>query len=418
MAALALALAAVHWAGEAHARAFEGPPRAILRVTTLADAGEGSFRAAVEAAEPRYIVFDVAGEIALESDIVIRAPHLWIAGQTAPGAVAVTGASVRIRASDVLIQHMAFRPGRGPPGKPAGNRDALSIGGGAADRSPTRDVRIEHVSTAWGTDETIGLWAPAANIVVQRSIVAESLRRAGHPKGEHSMGLLVGETIQGVVIRETLFSDNVFRNPVIGAGAGALVLDNAIYNPMQNAAHLYDRGADSPTNAAFVGNVLVYGPDTRPGRGVVTIPSSMRTRLGQSRLYFAENCILEGPCGLEAINNAGDMPLADASPTPLPQRRTMSAEERWRDVLAGAGARPAARDAVDQRIVAEAAGRTGALVDAPPPAPPMLVRAEPAAVPEPAFVRDPATGRPAIEAWLCARHRAVGGRPTETCPEG
>ncbi|MFM8334490.1 MAG: pectate lyase, partial [Opitutaceae bacterium] len=44
----------------------------VLFVTTLADSGPGSFRAACEAEGPRIVVFRVAGTIALRSPINVR----------------------------------------------------------------------------------------------------------------------------------------------------------------------------------------------------------------------------------------------------------------------------------------------------------------------------------------------------------
>ena len=61
----------------------------MLKVTSLADSGPGSLRAAVEAKGPRTIIFDVAGHDRLERDLTVREPRpITIAGQTAPGAVA------------------------------------------------------------------------------------------------------------------------------------------------------------------------------------------------------------------------------------------------------------------------------------------------------------------------------------------
>src|SRR5262245_59195913 len=56
-----------------------------LTVTTLAEAGPGSLRAAATAAGPRVIHFAVAGVITLSSPIVIREPFVTIDGSTAPG---------------------------------------------------------------------------------------------------------------------------------------------------------------------------------------------------------------------------------------------------------------------------------------------------------------------------------------------
>src|SRR5687768_16741984 len=57
----------------------------IVRVTTLAPTGPGSFLEAVKKAGPRIVVFEVGGVIDLsESTVKITEPFLTIAGQTAP----------------------------------------------------------------------------------------------------------------------------------------------------------------------------------------------------------------------------------------------------------------------------------------------------------------------------------------------
>ncbi len=67
------------------AYSFGGRGGKVFVVTSLADRGPGTFREACEAGGARYIVFNVAGIIQLESPINIRAPYVTIAGQTAPG---------------------------------------------------------------------------------------------------------------------------------------------------------------------------------------------------------------------------------------------------------------------------------------------------------------------------------------------
>ena len=57
----------------------------VLTVTNLNDRGPGSFREACEVGGARIIVFNVAGIIRLETPIIVRAPYITIAGQTAPG---------------------------------------------------------------------------------------------------------------------------------------------------------------------------------------------------------------------------------------------------------------------------------------------------------------------------------------------
>src|SRR6185436_20415800 len=82
--------------GELMARAFPGAEGwaaqtlggrggRIVRVTTLAATGPGSFAEAVAASGPRIVVFEVGGVIDLNTHIIeIKEPYLTIAGQTAP----------------------------------------------------------------------------------------------------------------------------------------------------------------------------------------------------------------------------------------------------------------------------------------------------------------------------------------------
>ena len=64
-----------------------------IAVTTLADEGPGSLRAAVTAAGPRTVVFRVAGLITLASPLVIREPFLTLDGQGRPATACACAAA-------------------------------------------------------------------------------------------------------------------------------------------------------------------------------------------------------------------------------------------------------------------------------------------------------------------------------------
>src|SRR5688500_3010469 len=68
-----------------HAETVGGLAGKVLRVTTLAAEGPGSLRAALDVAGPRLVVFEVGGVIDLRGrTLLVRRPHLTVAGQTAP----------------------------------------------------------------------------------------------------------------------------------------------------------------------------------------------------------------------------------------------------------------------------------------------------------------------------------------------
>ena len=82
----------------------------VITVTNLNDRGPGSFREACEPGGARIIVFNVAGIIRLESPIIVRAPYVTIAGQTAPGdGVCIAGDSFWVHTHDVVVRQMRWR---------------------------------------------------------------------------------------------------------------------------------------------------------------------------------------------------------------------------------------------------------------------------------------------------------------------
>src|SRR5690606_30425103 len=89
------------------AYSFGGRGGKVIVVTSLADSGPGTLREACEQGGARIVVFNVAGIIRLKTPLIIRAPYITIAGQSAPGdGVCVAGESVWINTHDVIIRFM------------------------------------------------------------------------------------------------------------------------------------------------------------------------------------------------------------------------------------------------------------------------------------------------------------------------
>lgn len=406
MASLILAAGLAIAAGTAtHGGAVPGA--AIVRVTSLADSGPGSLRAAVQAPGSKVIVFDVGGVIRLASDLRLAIPQTTIAGQTAPAPITLTGASLRLRANDLVVQHIAVRPGPGDTPEINGNRDGVTIGGGTR---PVSNIRLENVSVSWSVDGAVDVAGDASNIVVRDCIVAEALRNAGHPRGDHSMGMLINLGSLAVAVTGNLFAANMFRNPAIARGSSAFVGYNLIADPAENAIHFYDAAGSTPLQASVIGNVVAPGRDTDSNVTAVQIPDNMAGRLSDAVIYLAGN---QAPAG--AVTNRGGFSLA-ATP-PVTSDIQAPADVRA-SVLQYAGARPAARDAVDARIVSEAAAGSLRIIDKPSEglSDQMPVQ-QPADVPAMPFDPSGQAGLLRIEAWLCQRHRDVGGQATPECPQ-
>ena len=154
----------------------------VYHVTTLEDGNEpGTFRYAVTQHGPRTVVFNVAGTIFLKSDLNIINNDLTIAGQTAPGqGICIASYPVTVNASNVIIRYMRFRVGNEGGGEPDG------LGG-----TRNKNVIIDHCSISWSVDEGCTFYG-GENITVQWCLISESLRDAGHSKGKHGYGGIVG----------------------------------------------------------------------------------------------------------------------------------------------------------------------------------------------------------------------------------
>ena len=118
------------WA--AHATGGRGGK--VVRVTTLATEGPGSFAEAVNTKGPRIVVFEVGGIIDLGTKTLrITEPDLTIAGQTAPApGITLIRGGLDIATSNVIVRHLRVRPGdadnRGPvalPSRDTARKDSM-----------------------------------------------------------------------------------------------------------------------------------------------------------------------------------------------------------------------------------------------------------------------------------------------------
>ena len=348
-------------------RTIAGRGGKVIEVTSLADDGPGTLRAALDDPSPRVIVFRVGGTIELKESLFVNHPYVTVAGQTAPGdGICIKNAGIVITTHDVLIQHLRVRPGNEGHVEPDDN-DAISLLGRHADVDGAFNVVLDHVSASWGEDETISTWYGAHDITISWSIISEALNRSRHRKETHSAGLLIGDSSYHVSVHHTLLAHNDFRNPLISEGGTHDFVNNVVYNWGVLPAEIVDH--DSNTFLNFVGNYFIPGPSTEPG------PFEILFTEGNPRIY------VEGNLGPHRPDPTMDewalvgFGYGEKGVAPETYRRltgftthpvtAASATRALEKVLAEAGATAPQRDAVDRRVVGEVTKGSGSIIDSP-----------------------------------------------------
>ena len=377
-------------AAEATALAFPGAQGAaahtpggrggrIVRVTTLAADGPGSFKEAVTGKGPRIVVFEVGGVIDLGmKELRISEPFLTIAGQTAPHpGVTIIKGGLTIATHDVVIRHIRIRPGDGGLPKRSGDIDAITTVRGA------HDVIVDHCSLTWATDENLSAsstrfhgeneaeWMANASrrITYSNNIVSEGLANSIHAKGEHSKGSLIHDHVNEVLIVGNLYAHNYERSPLFKGGARGQVINNLIYNPGQRAIH-YNLIAEEWLGHPYSkGEMVVRGNVMRAGKSTEPLAFLMIGGSGDLDLYAQDNLVVDrvgnksiqetgsyttAPVKLDRVKNAPALPFGA---TLLPSAEVQDA------VIENAGATPWNRDLIDRRIVADVIEGRGEIID-------------------------------------------------------
>jgi hypothetical protein len=350
------------WGGGMYS--FGGRGGKVYVVTSLADAGPGTFREACNAVGPRVVVFNVAGTIHIKNRVRIRAPYITIAGQTAPGdGVCIRGATVCVDTHDVVIRHLRFRRGE----TNVANRDD-ALGG-----NPVGNVIVDHVSASWGLDENLSMYRhmyrppgsdkelklPTVNITVQWCISSEALDIYHHAFGSTLGG-------HNSTFHHNLWACNTGRNPSVGMDGDFNFLNNVLFN----WRHRTVDGGDQNSRYNVLNNYYKPGPVTPPGAVAhrALRPDGRRPRGKDSprewgKAYVAGN-VVEGNKAVTEDNWAGGVQVDGINdpaavlarvrvdkPFPMAKAPLQPAPEAYTAVLEHAGATRPSRDAVDRRVI-------------------------------------------------------------------
>ena len=364
----------------------------VIHVTTLSAGGPGSLQAALDAAGPRTVVFDVSGVI--DDVVILSRGDVTVAGQTSPSGITVRGLLIQgdvvceepggrdcplptAAPEDFIVRHLRVRP--------AGFDDADGGGDGIRLHHAARGI-LDHVSVGNAADEAVQI-SFSHDITVQWSMLGETL-------GEHAEfgGMLInysdparGWPLTRISVHHTMWNRIFGRLPELSRenveDSGIMEIDlshNVLWDPERPiyvASENPQTGRPLHYRLSLVGNVSAQDPALRECYGLLAVefgPDPERPSFSsRSSVYMAGNQVTRTPSirDWSLVYNANDFcdAVRDGTlPWPAGSRPPFAASSRpssfppitpgaagdalIRLLAAEAGAWP--RDARDRRLMA------------------------------------------------------------------
>ncbi|OSZ80718.1 pectate lyase [Chitinophagaceae bacterium IBVUCB2] len=345
----------------------------VYIVSNLNDDGEGSFRKAATAKEPRIIVFAVSGTIHLNSPLAIKG-DATIAGQTAPGdGICIADYPVGLSGNNIILRYLRFRLGDKNQNKGmvpgSGHDDALS----ASRRS---NIIIDHCSISWSTDECFSVYG-GDSTTLQWNLISEPLNYSYHfEEGDkdferHGYGGIWGGS--RLSAHHNLFAHCVNRNPRFNGtrlGATQELADyrnNVIYNWGGNNVYGGEAG-----HYNIVNNYYKYGPSTSKNVKFRIVNPSKTEDIPFGKWYVNGNYVDEAKDitknNWEGVHMGNGGTEADKKEAVVDKEFTteeisaQSAIDAYEAILKYVGA-SYKRDTLDARIINDVKNRTGGFID-------------------------------------------------------
>ncbi len=318
-----------------------GAGGSLVHVTTRADSGPGSFRDAL-AGGHRTIVFDVAGEIVLRSEVSVRGPFVTIDGFTAfePG-ITLRNFGLDIRGSrgahDVIVRGIRVRDAWD---------DGIRVAYGAY------NVVIDHVSVHGSADGNIDITEDARDVTVSWSVLAEP-KSCGHnataacrtgrevSNEPTAKNMLICYNASRVTLHHNLFVSAAQRNPMACtnspmAGTTLAVDPDTTLDMRNNLVWDWWKG---------FGTSVSFGPRANIVGNFYASPHSSAYKQTLAIVVNGEPGSIAW--AHVAANVSGDRPSTDVNsvgnasrPFAAPAVATTDACRAAADVLSGAGVRP------------------------------------------------------------------------------
>lgn len=350
----------------------------VIKVTNLNDSGSGSLREACEASGARYIVFEVSGNIELNTSIIITEPDCTILGQTAPGdGVCVTAAIpfsesstlFRTSAANIIIRFLRVRRQGEQTPTFYMNDSCLTFG-------EANGLVLDHCSVSYSSDDNVGGGnSVAQNITIQNSMIYDPVPKyygsggVVEPQtGINTKGLLFYNNANNISIIQNVFAHIGQRQPAVVAWSSDIdveVVNNIIYNRDGFGMSFSQEGSlTGVTNANVISNKIIAGNDTITTRYDIGVES------GTNHKIYADNNITyqrpsdtqdEWDCIGSGSNYTTPAPTSFQSLTPFsfPTLDAIEVNDLETELLSNAGATYPNRDTADGRIINDIETRTG-----------------------------------------------------------
>lgn len=381
---------------------------------------------------PVIVVFDVSGHIVLDDHLYVFKDNRWFAGQTAPGAANGSGgvfvhigtggqgAERRVRAKNVIIEHIRFVDGTAYHHSDG----ALDVW---AEDEDLFHIMIRNCTFLWGTDETVSLMPRPGwridNTTIMSCLIAEPAREVSGDSSDRGFAAYWTRRSHRTEDCRNFWAGCRSRAPGVHELMSMALVNDYWYDPgslfCRYVKHEWDGWSEEEgpkCHFTHVGNVGTFGPNTYRDIGYIiqhyNLPDFGVLGITQ---YYADEVIEGQPVTYEPRDNhtfVNDPPL-------WPRHNFLPHEDVEAYVLAHAGAWPGDRSATEQRIidtwqsggglhymVAEDRRGTANFPDA-------LIQAttgQPPNLPANPFDVD-ANGLTVIENWLEQQHIARGGAP-------
>lgn len=314
----------------------------MVHVTSLEDAGAGSFREAVNKPN-RIVVFDVGGIIRLKSNVAVSS-HITLNGDTAPGdGITLYGRSVSFSGqNNDIVRYLRFREGiSGDKGK-----CSVNLSGGS-------NMIFDHCSIEWGRWDCLGLTQGSHDITFQNCIIGEGV----DPQRFGSLS----DSVTNITYTHNLWINNQSRNPK--AKGRIQYINNVVYN--WGVCGLVGGHSSADHFLDAIGNYFLAGPNSSSHPvGEFTATDHLFEKDNFADLN--KNGELDGRSLVPADFGSGEnAPTFSRQLTvaPLTNVTVEPAQSAFSNVLAHAGC-SLHRDAVDARLIddVKSLGRHGAII--------------------------------------------------------